>query len=293
MTGVVVALLAICTIGKDSRVMAADIRQIQVKSILSPASGYIGAYDYTVNPYTGCHFGCSYCYVPTIFYFRKHEPTWGDRVIVKANAPDLLLKDARKGRLAGKRIFLSPNTDPYLPEERTYQITRRLLEIFVQYPPKLLVIQTRSTYVTRDLPLLEQLRERLVVGISITTDRDDIRKLFEPTCAAIPRRVATLAELHAHGIRTQASLAPLLPCNPEQLAALVAPHSNWVVVQALKQGGQGARTRKQAHAILTEHGYEDWLEGGGAVETAMASLRRAFGPRYHEAREGFSLEWLP
>src|SRR4051812_20483025 len=94
-------------------------------SILSPASGYIGAYDYTLSPYRGCSFGCSYCYVPTLVHHRRLAPTWGETVAAKTNAPELLLKAAQRGAVAGARIFCSPNTDPYVPQERALRLTRR------------------------------------------------------------------------------------------------------------------------------------------------------------------------
>lgn len=267
------------------------IMEIEARSILSPASGYIGAYDYTLTPYRGCTFGCSYCYVPTLVYHRAQAASWGFALTVKKNAAELLLRQARRGGLVGKRIFCSPNTDPYLPQERQFGLTRRLLEIFCEYPPGLLMIQTRSPLVARDLDLLVQLRDRVVVGISITTNRDDVRRVFEPRCPSIRARVSTLAQLHGSGIRTQASLAPLLPCHPDALADLVDAHCDWVVVQALKTG-QGARTWAPALRHVEQQGWDGWLQGRQDIERAMRTLRDRFGPRYHESQEGFSLGWI-
>ena len=222
-----------------------SIKEIEGKSILSPDSGYMADYDYTLTPFLGCGFGCSFCYVPTLYFSRIRglSEIWGDEPMVKENAPELLLAAAKKGKLAGKRIYLSPNTDPYQPVERKGRedrlrewMTRRLLEIFCEYPPALLVIQTRAPWVTNDLDLLRRLGEHVVVAMSITTDREDVRKIFERKCAPIQERVNALAALHEAGIRTQASLAPLLPCNPDALAELVDAHCEWIVVQALKRG---------------------------------------------------------
>jgi DNA repair photolyase len=268
-----------------------DFSSYAASSILSPASGYIGAYDYTLTPYRGCSFACAYCYVPTIFYHRRLAATWGALVAAKRNAPELLLAAAKRGEVAGKRIFCSPNTDPYLPQERRLGLMRRLLEIFCEYPPALLMIQTRSTLVTRDLDLFQALGPRVVVGVSITTDREEVRARFERRCAPIAPRVKTLARLHAGGVRTQASLAPLLPCDPYALAELVDDHSDWVVAQPLKMGA-GARTWEPAREIVREHGWEGWLEGGREAGQALAALEAYFGPRYHESQEGFSLGWL-
>jgi DNA repair photolyase len=267
------------------------ITEHHVHTILSPAGGYMDDYDYSITPFRGCLYGCSYCYVATLFYFRREAKTWGYALEVKGNAPAVLLRAAKAGKLAGRTVYLSPNTDPYFQDERARRVMRGLLEVCCDYPPGLLVIQTRSPLVTRDLDLLTRLGEHVVVAVSITTDREDVRRLFEPRCAPLPRRVDALAQLHAHGIRTQASLAPLLPCDPLALAQLVDPHCDWVVVQALKMASPGARTWTPALEILRQRGWEGWLQGGQAVEHAMQQLGAYFGARYHEAQEGFGLQW--
>jgi DNA repair photolyase len=72
-----------------------NIRETFAKSILTPQNfGALSAsYDFTINPYTGCAFGCSYCYVPK-FPNARHIPSeWGKWVEVKVNAPDLVHRD--------------------------------------------------------------------------------------------------------------------------------------------------------------------------------------------------------
>jgi DNA repair photolyase len=265
----------------------------QAKAILSETKGkgFMADYDYTITPWVGCSFGCLYCYVPTQLYFLHLAATWGTTPVPKRNGPELLRRDARAGRLAGKRIYLSPNTDPYVPQERVARITRGLLEVMVEYPPALLVIQTRAPWVLDDLDLLRRLGRRVVVALSVTTDREDVRRVFEPKCPPIRHRVAALAALHHAGIRTQASLSPLLPSNVDALADLVEPHCDWIVVQALKQGRHGARTPRHAQELVASGGWQGWLPGGDEVRRAMARLRDRFGDRYHEGQAGFGLRW--
>lgn len=271
-----------------------EIRVVEAGSCLStPGPGsFMADYDYTITPYGGRTLDCTYCYVPTLFYLRRLSATWGRTLEVRRNAPELLRRAAEAGKLAGKRIYLSPNTDPYVPQEREHRVTHRLLEVMVEHPPELLVIRTRAPWVTDDLELLRRLGRRVVVAISVTTDDDEVRKAFEPACPPIRRRVDSLAALHAAGVRTQASLSPLLPCNPDALADLVGPHCDWVVVQPFKRGGAGARTRKTALEIIDRAGWQAWLAGGPAVQRAMNRLRERLGPRYHEGQDGFSLRWL-
>jgi DNA repair photolyase len=269
------------------------VRTTRAKSILSPASGYIGDHDFTLSPYVNCPHACAYCYVPTLVHHRRLAAIWGQEVTAKENAADLLERDARRGKVAGKRIYMSPNVDPYVPQERRFRITRGILEVFTRYPPGLLVIQTRSHLVLDDIELIERLREHVVVAISVTTHDERMRVLFERSCPPIARRVEALATLHAAGVRTQASVAPLLPSDPDRLARLLGPHVDWVSVQPFHARGPGARTWAPALAIIRERGWEGWLESGPDAHRAMARLRELFGLRYHEGRDGFGLPWLP
>ena len=212
--------------------------------------------------------------------------------MAKENAPELLLRAAAKGKLAGKRIYLSPNTDPYVPEERQWRITRHLLEFFRKYPPALLVIQTRSPSILDDLDLLTQMRPFVVVGVSISTDREEVRKVLEPRCPPIAARLAALQALHSAGITTQASLAPLLPCDARVLAEAVTGHCDWVVAQPLKGGGRGARTWVPALRLVEQHGWQGWLDGGAEVRQTLGTLRALLGERFWEGQEGFALPWL-
>jgi DNA repair photolyase len=127
-------------------------------------------------------------------------------------------------------------------------------------------IQTRSPLILRDLGLLLSLRTRtrLRVGFSITTDRDDVRRVFEPHCASVEERWNAIESLCAAGIDTSVTLAPILPCNPEALidkavACSIGPLiADPLHVRAAKRFG--ATTRAAAEAICERHGWNDWLE---------------------------------
>ena len=200
----------------------ARVDEIEVRSVLTPQRRGRGIpCDYTINPYRGCLFGCSYCYASK---FIHEDPTkraeWGHWIEVKKNAVDALQRESHK--LCGKTIFFSSATDPYQPIERRLGLTRALLEVLLFAFPARLHLQTRSPHVVRDTDLFLRFGDALSVGISVPTDSDVVRKAFEPRAPSIARRLQAARELKGAGVRTTASVAPLLPCTPERLARLLA-----------------------------------------------------------------------
>lgn len=184
------------------------LREIQVKSILQ-RSGIPGA-DYVINPYTGCVHGCVYCYARFMRRFTGHADAWGAFLDVKINAPELLDRQLsrRKTPLDGS-IFLSSVTDPYLPAERKYQLTRRVLEVLLKHQTSISIL-TKSDLVTRDIDLLREFRN-CSVGVSLMTVDDAAAQQFEQHAAPPSRRIQALQTLKASGIRAYAFLSPYLP----------------------------------------------------------------------------------
>ncbi len=91
-----------------------SVQQIDSKSILTPASGFLRRYKYSLNPYMGCGFGCEYCYARFFAPSARQRETWGEWVTVKRNAPELMEYACRSGALAtGDAVYMSSVTDPY------------------------------------------------------------------------------------------------------------------------------------------------------------------------------------
>ena len=191
------------------------------RSILNPASGYIRAYDFTLNPYRGCQYGCSYCYATAFSPNRAMRDDWGNWVIVKENAAELLVKELDRWYARHDRppsIYMSTVTDPYQPIECRERLTRSLLEVMLDRPPAqqpTLVVQTRSPMVVRDLDLLHQF-DRVRVNLSIPTGSDAVRRDFEPRSPSIKARLNTLAKIRYTApfnsrLRLSATVTPFLP----------------------------------------------------------------------------------
>ncbi|MBI4447693.1 radical SAM protein [Candidatus Woesearchaeota archaeon] len=181
------------------------ISEIQASSIITKSN--LPDADYVINPYVGCMHTCLYCYARFMKRFTGHTAEWGKFVDAKLNAPDLISANTAKYR--GKSIFLSSVTDAYLPLERKYLLTRKILEKLIPLEPNLGVL-TKSDLVLRDIDLLKQFKN-CEVGFTLATLDDDLRKEIEPFTSPVQNRIKALEKLKEAGIKTHVFIGPILP----------------------------------------------------------------------------------
>lgn len=238
------------------------IREIIAKSILTK-SGIPGA-DYCINPYIGCFHGCRYCYATFMKKYTNHEEPWGSFVDVKMNAPEILrrqLKRAVKGT-----IIISSVTDAYQPVEGRYKLTRRCLEELLSYQFPVGIL-TKSPLVLRDMDIIKKFRD-IEVGITITTNDERIRKIFEPKAPPVEARIQTLKRLHENGIRTYVFIGPVLPMNPEALCGKIKPYVDYVFIDRMNYVSKTVN-------IYNQLKLQKWLERN-FVDEVKRRLRRGF-----------------
>lgn len=173
---------------------------IQAKSLLSPKNG--------MNVYRGCTHGCIYCDSRSTCYQMNHD---FEDVAVKENAPELL-NDILPRKRSKCMIGFGSMSDPYIPAEKTLELTRKCLAIIKRHHFGVSLI-TKSDLVLRDIDLFKEINthSKAVISMTLTTADDTLCKKLEPHVAPTSKRVDALSALHDEGIKTIVWLGPILP----------------------------------------------------------------------------------
>ncbi|MDA9101315.1 PA0069 family radical SAM protein [Omnitrophica bacterium] len=184
------------------------------RSILSQIKSPDLGYRWSVNPYRGCQHGCAYCYArPSHEYLGFGAGSdFETKVVVKTRAPELLRQAFLKRAWKGEEITFSGDTDCYQPLEATYELTRKCLEVCLEFGNPVGVV-TKSSLILRDFDLLLKLhrRTRLWLLFSIPFLDSTTARRFEPLAAGIEKRFELMKIFSQAGIETGVNVSPVIP----------------------------------------------------------------------------------
>jgi len=170
---------------------------------------------YSFNPYTGCAHNCIYCYAT---YIPKFHQLRLKKLLFKRLEKDL------DNLPSNSLISMSNSSDPYPPNERYLNITRRCLEIMREYDIRLLIV-TKGNIVIRDIDILSEMH----CAISITiTCLSDLAKRLEPGAPDPKDRIYALKYIKEHGIPVILRLDPIIPFLTERDAIKVLEKCDFV-----------------------------------------------------------------
>jgi len=190
--------------------VAVDASRTAVSRNDSPDLGF----EFSVNPYRGCHHGCTYCYArPTHEYLDLGAGTDFERkLLVKPEVPTLLARRFDAPSWRGDVVLFSGVTDCYQPLEAEYRLTRACLEVCRDYRNPVGIV-TKSPRVANDLDVLRALHEvaHLTVRISIPVWDLERARAVEPYVASPERRMRAIAALADAGIDVGINVAPFIP----------------------------------------------------------------------------------
>ena len=176
----------------------------------SPDVGFAAS----INPYRGCEHGCIYCFArPNHEYLGFSAGLdFETKILVKEDAPELLRRELSSRNWEPQVIAISGVTDAYQPVERRLKLTRRCLEVLVEFRNPIVII-TKNELVTRDIDLLREFArfDGALVFISVTSLDGELARELEPRAPQPARRLAAIQALSQAGIPTGALVAPVIP----------------------------------------------------------------------------------
>lgn len=232
----------------DERLRGTTFVEHSVKSLInSPESTGMGFWS--INPYVGCEFGCSYCYARYAHRYvverrsaqcavssarRNDWPEFEQLIFVKQRRAVLQALERDLKKIFSRReapdshsIVIGTATDPYQPAERKFEITRAILQRLAYEKGLSIEIITKSALIRRDIEVLKALNEQhhLTVHISLITTDMRLIKIFEARTPTPRVRLKALKELTSAGIEAGLIVAPILPGitdNVRQISLLFA-----------------------------------------------------------------------
>lgn len=221
-----IARLAACSPPAESHRKSAvrpEYFLLPVKSILNRCDSARVPFDWTINPYRGCEFGCLYCYARyTHEYMELDGGEFERKIFVKKDAAPLLAYDVAhkysyesesSGGEKPEHIAIGTATDPYQPAEREYGVTRACLEELSKREGLSISVITKSNQIVRDIDIFQKIAQRseLSLNITITTLRARLARLLEPRAPRPDLRIAAVKQLREAGLRVGVSASPLIP----------------------------------------------------------------------------------
>ncbi len=213
---------------------------------------------YNLNTYLGrCAHRCIYCYAVKFPSF------------VGPTEPRLKLMDQIEAMVKSTKmrlpVMLSDCTDPYQPLESELRITRRCIELLAKNNFPLLIV-TKSDLVTRDTDVFKQ--TPTVVTMTVTTPREKVARLIEPSAPPPERRISALQKMVEKGISTVARIDPILPGINDDLndfedlvSSLASVGVKQVTVSTAKLVRNAFSDFKRTHPVMWKKLADEYKDG--------------------------------
>ena len=212
-------------VGEPPEARLEVFEETETRSVITHNDSPDVGFEYSVNCYRGCPHACTYCFSrPTHEYLGYGAGTDFERKIVaKVRAPELLRQELMRPRWKGDTLTFSFTSDPYLPLEGCYELTRRCLEVCLEFRNPVSVV-TKSALVRRDAELLAALAREADASVFFTipfVDRETARAV-EPYAPLPDARFGAMRALAEAGVEVGLGIAPVIPgLNDAQIPALL------------------------------------------------------------------------
>jgi DNA repair photolyase len=266
----------------------------RARSIVSENDSPDIPFRYSLNPYRGCFHACAYCYArPTHQYLGFGAGTdFERRIVAKTNAPELLRRKLSGRGWTGERLVFSGVTDCYQPLEASYELTRRCLEVCLEFRQPVGIV-TKGALIRRDAELLGELARaaEASVYLSIPFADEAMARAIEPFVSPPAMRFETLALLAAAGVPVGVLVAPIIPgLNDSQVPAIL---ERAAAAGARSAGRVLLRLPAEVRPVFEERLREALPLRANKVLSALAEQRggRLNDPRFGTRMHGTGPRW--
>jgi DNA repair photolyase len=219
------------TIAEKRRV---EYRTLPTRKWLNRCDSQRVPFQWSINPYRGCEYGCKYCYARYTHEFleRRDVQAFETEIYAKDWDPAAFQRELKAVK-PGDILGIGTATDPYQPAERKFGRTREVLEGLKSLYGTSIFITSKSNLVTRDIALLKDLAVYNEIGVTLTVTTMDreLARLIEPMAPRPDLRMQAVAELADAGVRVGVIANPVMPLITDTEANLES------VAKAAKEAG--------------------------------------------------------
>ncbi len=254
--------------------VATRVYRDRSRTILNEVESPDLPFRWTVNPYRGCEHGCIYCYArPGHEYLGLSSGLdFETKILAKPDAADLLRAEISRDSWTGEGIVLSGVTDPYQPVERSLGITRRVLQVCVEFAQPVSLV-TKNALVTRDVDLVRELATHRAVhaAVSVTTLDHRLARVMEPRASAPSARLNAIETLASAGVPVTVMVAPVIPgLNDQEIPAILKAARD---AGACSAGYVLLRLPHQIKELFLDWLKREWPDRAARVESAIRETR--------------------
>ncbi len=197
-------------IGEPPKAKLEIFEEVNTRSMISESYSPELGNRFVVNCYRGCIHACTYCFARQYHEFLGYGAgtDFETKIVAKINAPEVLRNELKRTRKKITHLEFSFATDPYLPLEVNYELTKKCLEVCYEFRIPVAVI-TKSPLITRDLDILKKLNATVFFSIPfLTTEKSNP---FEPYTPIPDARFRAMKVLTDVGIKVGIGIAPVIP----------------------------------------------------------------------------------
>ncbi len=169
-----------------------------------------------INPYNGCDVGCFYCYTRALpgNFEEFHN---NNKIFVFKNFPEVVEEQLSKLYVASCG-YLSPVTDPFQSIEKKENLSKKIIEIFLNFniPIEFITkcevpLDVIELIKPSDFEPKDSCKRHCFGQVSILTVDENLRKILAPNGADVETLFKNLKRLSENGIFSVCRIDPIFP----------------------------------------------------------------------------------